>query len=131
MSSTGQGREMRRDAMMPLYWRSVNSKDASWPHLMHHHRGRWNEMNEMSVKKWWNEICGRGQHEKPREKNLSRLHFVCHETVMEWSWCELGTPAVGFKCLNTCAMELPLDMATWRNSWQNFLLYLWYDPLSA
>ena len=27
----------------------------------------WNEM-EMSVEKWWNEICGRGKREKPREK---------------------------------------------------------------
>ena len=28
----------------------------------------WNEMEEMSVEKWWNEICGRGKREKPREK---------------------------------------------------------------
>ena len=27
-----------------------------------------NEMNEMSVENWWNEICGRGKREKPREK---------------------------------------------------------------
>ena len=25
-------------------------------------------MIEMSVEKWWNEICGRGKREKPREK---------------------------------------------------------------
>ena len=25
-------------------------------------------MDEMSVKKWWNEICGRGKREKPCEK---------------------------------------------------------------
>ena len=25
-------------------------------------------MDEMSVEKWWNEICGRGKLEKPREK---------------------------------------------------------------
>ena len=25
-------------------------------------------MDEMSVEKWWNEICGRGKWEKPREK---------------------------------------------------------------
>ena len=25
-------------------------------------------MNEMSVDKWWNEICSRGKHEKAREK---------------------------------------------------------------
>ena len=28
----------------------------------------WNEMDEMSVEKWWNEICGRGKREKPHEK---------------------------------------------------------------
>ena len=27
-----------------------------------------NEMDEMSVEKWWNEICGRGKRENPREK---------------------------------------------------------------
>ena len=25
-------------------------------------------MDEMNVEKWWNEICGRGKPEKPREK---------------------------------------------------------------
>ena len=25
-------------------------------------------MDEMSMEKWWNEICGRGKREKPREK---------------------------------------------------------------
>ena len=29
---------------------------------------KWSEMNEMSVKKWWNEICGRGKLKKFREK---------------------------------------------------------------
>ena len=27
-----------------------------------------NEINEVSVEKWWNEICGRGKGEKLREK---------------------------------------------------------------
>ena len=31
-------------------------------------RMKWNEMDEMSVEKWWNEICGWGKREKPREK---------------------------------------------------------------
>ena len=26
------------------------------------------KMDEMSMEKWWNEICGRGKREKPREK---------------------------------------------------------------
>ena len=30
---------------------------------------KWNEMDEMSVEKWWNEVCGRGKREKPREKS--------------------------------------------------------------
>ena len=25
-------------------------------------------MDEMSVEKWWNELCGRGKRETPREK---------------------------------------------------------------
>ena len=29
---------------------------------------KWNEMDEMSMEKWWNEVCGRGKREKPREK---------------------------------------------------------------
>ena len=29
---------------------------------------KWNEMDEMSVEKWWNVICGRGKWEKPLEK---------------------------------------------------------------
>ena len=29
---------------------------------------KWNEMDEMSVEKWCNEICDRGKREKPREK---------------------------------------------------------------
>ena len=48
----------------------------------------------MRVEKWWNEICGRGKREKPRE-NLPRPRFVHHETHMEGPRRELGTPAVG------------------------------------
>ena len=48
----------------------------------------------MSVEKWWNEICGRGKREKPRE-NLPRPRFVHHETHMEGPIRELGTTAVG------------------------------------
>ena len=29
---------------------------------------KWNEMDEMSVETWWNEICGRGKLKKPWEK---------------------------------------------------------------
>ena len=54
---------------------------------------KWNEMDEMSVEKWWNEVYGRGKREKPRE-NLPRSRFVHHETHMEGPRRELGTPAV-------------------------------------
>ena len=60
----------------------------------------------MSVEKWWNEICGRGKWEKPREKP-TQTHFVHHETHMEGPRRELGTPVVGGECLTACAMRPP------------------------
>ena len=60
----------------------------------------------MNVEKWWNEICGRGKREKPREKP-TRPRFVHHETHMEESRRELGTPAVGGERLTACATRLP------------------------
>ena len=66
-----------------------------------------NEMDEMSMEKWWNEICGRGKQEKP-EKNLPRPHFVHHETHMEGPRRELGTPAVGGERLTACATRPPV-----------------------
>ena len=57
------------------------------------------------MEKWWNEICGRGKREKPREKpvkNLPRPPFVHHETHMEGPRRELGTPAVGGERLTQC-----------------------------
>ena len=59
--------------MKPLYWRSVNSKDAGRPHLIHHHRSRWNEMTQNE----WDD-CGevlewnlwRVKLEKPQEKPI-------------------------------------------------------------
>ena len=50
------------------------NKDAARLPLTHHHRDERNEMNEMSVEKWWNEISGRGKREKPREK-LIQIRF--------------------------------------------------------
>ena len=81
----------------PLYWRSVNSKDAG-----HQPRGtvtaagelKWKEMNEKNVEKWWNGICGRRKG-RNAEKILTRLHFVHHETHMERPRDELGTPDGG------------------------------------
>ena len=60
---TGPGRGIRcNEAPIP------NSKDAGRRRLPHHRRGWWNEMNDMSVEKWWNEICRREEREKLREK---------------------------------------------------------------
>ena len=81
MSNTGPGQGMRCDE--PLYWRSVNSKDAGQPCLSHHHRGWWNEM------KWMGWVWRNGQMKfvvgengTNPERNLPRLHFVHHETYM-------------------------------------------------
>ena len=83
-------------AMKPLYRRSVNSKDVSQPHMMHHHRGKWNET------KWTRWLWRNGgikfvagENEGNPKKNLPRLCFVHHETHMEWLRHELRTPAVG------------------------------------
>ena len=59
------------DAMKPQYYRSVSSKGAGRPRLMHHHKGGWNETKWMRWV-WRNggkKICGRGKREKPREKS--------------------------------------------------------------
>ena len=63
-------------------------------------------MDEMSVEKWWNEICG-GENGRNPVKNLPRPHFVHHETHMEGLRCELRTSAVGGEHLTACATRLP------------------------
>ena len=60
-----QGRVEGWDAMKPLYYRSVSSKGAGRPRLMHHHKGGWNETKWM---RWVWRNGGRGKREKPREK---------------------------------------------------------------
>ena len=52
-----------------ITYRSVSSKGAGRPRLTHHYKGWWNGTKWMRwVEKWWNEICGRGKREIPREK---------------------------------------------------------------
>ena len=64
---------------------------------------KWNEMNEMSVEKWWNEICGRGKR-RNRDNSLPSLRLVHHVTHMEWSRSELGiTAVVGERRLTACS----------------------------
>ena len=55
----------------------------------------------MSLEKWCNEICCRGNR-RNLEKSLSRSHFVYHENDMVLLRRELGTPAVGSERLTTC-----------------------------
>ena len=62
---------------------------------------KWNELNEMSVEKWYNEVCGMGKR-KNTDENLSGLRFVYHETHIWWPRCELGIPAVGGERLTAC-----------------------------
>ena len=54
------------------------------PHAPSQGLMKWNEMNELSVEKLWNEISVMGKLKKPRE-NLSRLRFVHQENHKEWS----------------------------------------------
>ena len=91
-----QGRVEGWDAMKPLYYRSVSSKGAGRPHLMHHHKRWWNQTKWM---RWvWRNGGMKfvvGENGRNPEKNLPRPRFIHHETHMEEPRCELGTPAVG------------------------------------
>ena len=40
------------DALKPLYWRFMNSKDTGRPRLSHHHEDKWNQWNAEMVE--WN-----------------------------------------------------------------------------
>ena len=63
---------------------------------------KWNEMDEMSVVKWWMKFEV-GENGRNPEKNLPRPRFVYHETDMEWTKRELGIPAaVGGERLRVC-----------------------------
>ena len=108
ISSTTQGRVEGWDSMKPLHWRPVNIKDADHACriIIVADEMKWNEMNEMSMGKWWNEIRGRENGRNP-EKKLTRSRFVHHETYMEWSRRKLGTLAAGGERLTGCATGLP------------------------
>ena len=102
VSNTGPGRGMK-----PLYWRSVNSKDAGGARLTHHHKGqtKWNEINEMRVVVEWR-ICVRGKLEKPREKP-TQTPFLPPRNPHEVTETQSRDPAVGGERLTACATEPP------------------------
>ena len=110
---SNQGRVEGWDAMKPLYYRSVSSKGAGRPRLMHHHKGGWNET------KWirWEWRNGGmkvvvGENGRNPMKNLPRPRFVHHETHMEGPRRKLGTPAVGGERLTACATRPPSNTNT-------------------
>ena len=62
--------------------------------------------NYVSVEKWWNEICGRGNWEKPREEPTQTLFFPPrnpHRVTEMQTW----NPSGGRQASNHCAMEPP------------------------
>ena len=93
------------DAMKPLYWMSVISNDGGRAHLSHHHRGGWDELKEVSMEKWWNEICRREKREKHREKH-TQTPIRPPQNHMEWPRCEFGTPAMGGERLTACVASI-------------------------
>ena len=113
--------------MKPRYYRSVSSKGAGRPRLMHHHKGWWKGTKWM---RWvWRNGGMKfvvGENGRNPEKNLRRPHFVHHETHMEWPRCKLGIPAVGGECLTAYATR-PLQGINVKN-WEG---PLWTSDLDS
>ena len=100
-----QGQIKGWDVMKPLFIEGLRIARMPADHAWRAVIGA-DEMNEVSVEKWWNDICGRGNGRNP-EKNPPRLSFVHHETHIEWPRRELWTPAVGAQHLTVWSMESP------------------------
>ena len=97
--------DMRWSPFTGGLWIAKLQADHAWRNITHANEIKWNEMNERSELKWWNEICGR-RNRRNLEKNLPRFHFVHHETLMEWPRCKFENPAVRCRHLTACATEL-------------------------
>ena len=91
---TGSLDEMRWSPFIEGLWIARIPDDQAWRRIP----GA-NEMNEMSVEKWWNKICGRGKREKSREKPT--------QTPLEWPRGELGSQAGGGENLTAWVTEPP------------------------
>ena len=89
--------------MKPLHWKSDSSKEADRPRLM---RMEWNKMKWM---RWvWRSGGSKfvaGKTVRNHDKNLPRLHFVHHETHVQWPRRDLGTPTMEGERLITCATK--------------------------
>ena len=107
--NTRSGRGMRCDEAPIL--EVSDSKGAGRPRLTHHHKGWWNETDEMSVEKWWNEICGRGKREKPREKpTLTPFRPPRNPHGRTETRTRDPSAAVGGERLTACATRPPLKL---------------------
>ena len=60
----------------------------------------------MSVEKWWNEICGRGKREEPREKP-TQTPFRPPRNPHGGTETRTRDPAVGGERLTACATKPP------------------------
>ena len=65
-------------------WLGIMQANLAWHTITGADEMKWNDMKEMSMEKWWNQICG-GENGRNPEKNLPRLRFIHHENhIMEW-----------------------------------------------
>ena len=94
--------EIRWSPFIECLWITRMSPDHAWCTITGTNEMKW--MRWLWINGGINFVAG--ENERNPEKNLPRLCFV-HEAHMEWSRCELGTPAVGGKCLTDCDMEKP------------------------
>ena len=88
-------------------WPSLNNKqqDTSQPFLSHHHRGWWNEMNEMSVETWRNEIYNRENRRNFEETYQILFRPQWNPDGMTEMWTR--DPSGGRWAFNACAMGEP------------------------
>ena len=82
-----KGRIEGRDAMKPLCWRSVESKDAGRPSLTHHYRSGWNDNGTKWIRCVWRNgrmkfVVGKTG-ETPRETYLDSVSSTTKSTCSD------------------------------------------------